>query len=151
MGGWKLICKYPWALGAAPGHRSCANMKLRCNLGVWTLLPVQFLNHHVPNIVAIIFMLYLGLHLTFRSSSVSAQTGCFVRARLHLVFPQLDTSNASPLHFGFASAQLGLEKAVPAAQLSQKHLYPCPLCLKTQQLCHKTCWSRWALTCLEVL
>lgn len=87
-------------------------------------------------------MLYVGLHLTFRSSSVSAQTGCFVRARFHLVFPQLDTSNASPLHFGFASAQLGLEKAVPAAQLSQKHLYPRPLCLKTQQLCHKTCGGR---------
>lgn len=83
-------------------------------------------------------MLYLGLHLIFRSTSGSAQTGCFVRARLHLVSPQLDTSNASPLHFGFASAQLGLEKAVPAAQLSQKHLCPCPLCPKTQQLCHKT-------------
>lgn len=67
------------------------------------------------------------LHLIFRSFSVNAQTGCFVRARLHLVFPQLDTSNASPLHFGFASAQ------------PKTSLCPCPLCLKTQQLCHKSC------------
>lgn len=77
----------------------------KCKLGLWTLFPVQFCNHHILNIAAITFMLHLGLQLIFRSIFVSAQTGCLVRARFHLVFPQLDTSNASPLHFGFASAQ----------------------------------------------
>lgn len=139
------------SLGSSWAPITCKCETEKCDLGVWTLFPVQFWNHHVLNTAAIIFMLYLGFHLIFRSIFVSAQTGCFVRGRFHLVFPQPDTSNASPLHFGSSSGQLGLETAVLAAQLSQKHLCPCPLCLKTQQLCHKTCTGRWALTCLEVL
>lgn len=106
QGEWKLIWKYLWARETGPGHLSPANMKLRnATWGSELSFPVQFWNHHVLNIAVIIFTLYLDFHLIFRSIFVSAQTGCFLRARFHLVFPQTDSSNASPSAFGFWSAQ----------------------------------------------